>query len=108
METGVTIANPGPTSGSFGGALKIQTPSGAEHGPEGVSLSTLICPNSLVGFKGRRPSRPLRRNFLTGGEGFDENRSLNPLVVERCQDAPLGKGRDASREKRFLPGAFLF
>jgi len=36
METGVTIANPGPTSGSCGGAFDIQTPSRAEHGPEGV------------------------------------------------------------------------
>ncbi len=36
-ETGVNIA-PGPTSGSFGGALDTQTPSRAEHGSEGVLL----------------------------------------------------------------------
>ncbi len=36
-ETGVNIA-PGPTRGSFGGALDTRTPSGAEHGPEGTFI----------------------------------------------------------------------
>ncbi len=30
--------SPGVTTGSFGGALHIQTPSQAEHGPEGVLI----------------------------------------------------------------------
>ncbi len=37
MKPGVAIA-PRPTSGRIAGALQTQTPSRAEHGPEGVSI----------------------------------------------------------------------